>query len=471
MTAGTGSPKRFREASRTALNNERLQRAMNRLQSGFGEARAQAIADLPEFDALRDLARQRKDFTLRHLPQYLAAFEQAVRRAGGRVHWAKTPQEANRIVRGLCQEYDCRHVVKSKSMVGEEMRLADYLLGWGADVIETDLGEYILQLRQEKPSHIIAPATHLNRDDIAETFQAAHGEDGQQGKAAEGLVQEARHRLRQKFKQAEMAITGANFLVAETGTVVLVTNEGNADLGVTLAPHHVVVSSIEKVVPTLKDAFLFLRLLARSATGQDISTYTSLYTGRRRDGATDGPETFDVVLLDGGRSDLLDSEFEEILHCIRCGACLNHCPVYAGAGGHAYGSIYPGPMGAVLAPALHDGTVYRELSQASTFCGKCEEVCPVRIPLPKLMRYWREKSFGDHQSPFTERVMLRGWAWLCRHPHLYRSVIRLMSSLLRRLSHGGWITSLPGLGRAWTQDRDMPAPPAKTFFEEWEDKR
>jgi len=463
-----GSSHDFAANARRALGDRRLQEVLTKVH-GFEIKRARAVARLPEFETLREEARDLKDHVLDNLDTYLLRFEERVIAAGGQVHWCRTAEEARQTILLLCRAAGAQTMVKGKSMVAEEIGLNDFLAAHGVTPVETDLGEYIIQQRGEPPSHIIVPAVHLDRHDVEETFRARHlalpaertlGEPSR-------LVDEARQILRERFLTAEVGLTGANFLIAETGSTVIVTNEGNGDLCQTLPRVHIVLAGIEKVVPTLEDAALILRLLARSATGQEFSTYTTVSTGPRRDEDADGPDVFHVVLLDNGRSDLLGSEFRDILRCIRCGACLNHCPIYFCVGGHAYGSVYPGPMGSVLTPALVGLAEAHHLPQASTLCGRCECVCPMKIPLPRLLRTWREHAFNEGATPWRTRLALRGWAWLARHPRLYRLAtefgITVLGRLGRRRGRFGW---LPG-AHGWTAGRDMPAPEGLTFHALW----
>ena len=345
-------PHDFKANAGRALANAELQRALLNVKRGFVAKRAAAKARLPEFDQLRDEARAIKDHTLAHLDLYLEEFERQVIESGGQVHFAPTAGDARDIILQLCR--GAKLVTKGKSMVSEEIGLNAHLEAAGIEVVETDLGEYIVQIRKETPSHLIAPIIHLNKETIAEDFRQTHRglPEGRKLDSAADLVAEARAVLREKFIAADVGITGANLLIAETGSAVVVTNEGNADLTQTLPAMHIVIASIEKIVPTLEDACTILRLLARSGTGQEITTYTSFATGPRRQYDPDGPSAYHVVLLDNGRSEMLGGDFHEMLACIRCGACLNHCPVYGAIGGHAYGSLYTGPMGAVLTPAL-----------------------------------------------------------------------------------------------------------------------
>src|SRR5229473_1735927 len=371
---------------RAGLADPVLQRALGLARTGFPLRRQQAIERLPEFEALREEGRAIKDHTLAHLDFYLELYERNVIAAGGRVHWARNAEEAREAVLGICRAAGAKIVTKGKSMVAEEIALNDHLEANGITAVETDLGEYIIQLRHEPPSHIIAPAIHLMKEQVAEAFRAAHtGLDPDRSlEDVRTLCEEARTILRPQFLAADVGITGANFLVAETGSSIIVTNEGNGDLTQTLPRVHIVITGIEKIVPTLEDAATLLRLLARSATGQEFSSYTTISTGPRRIGDLDRPEQYHVVLVDNGRSAMIGGEFQDMLRCIRCSACMNHCPVYGVVGGHAYGWVYPGPMGAVLTPSLIGVKQAGHLPNASTFCGKCESVCPVRIPLPKL---------------------------------------------------------------------------------------
>ena len=327
---------------------------MARARTGFIDKRRAAVDALPEYPQLRRIAREIKEHTLQHLDYYLERFEARVREHGGHVHWASTPAEARAIVLDVCRAAGAKRITKGKSMVGEEIALNEALEAAGFEPIETDLGEYIIQLANEPPSHIIAPAIHKTRDQIADLFHARHAQYGLHERRTEptALVGEARTVLREKFQTADVGITGANFLVAETGSSVIVTNEGNGDLTNTLPRVHVVTAGIEKVVPTLEDMSTILRVLARNATGQEASAYTTLSSGPRRAGDLDGPGEYHVVLLDNGRSQMLGNEFHEMLRCIRCGACMNHCPVYHAVGGHAYGWVYVGPMGSVLTPLM-----------------------------------------------------------------------------------------------------------------------
>lgn len=472
MTVHSTSPQ-FKQNAARALNDGQLQKALGNVKQGFIDKRQAAADKLPEFEALRDAARDIKNHTLEHLDLYLEAYEEKVKASGGHVHFARNADEACDIILGICRDAGAKTVTKGKSMISEEIGINHHLEAKGIRPVETDLGEYIIQLRGELPSHIIAPAVHLNATQVEEDFRRVHTHLDAKRDLSEPvqLLTEARAVLRERFLAADVGITGANFLVAETGTSIIVTNEGNGDLTQILPKTHIVLASIEKLVPTLEDASQLLRVLARSATGQEMSVYTTFSTGPRRSADADGPENYHVVLLDNGRSSMLGTSFEEMLRCIRCGACMNHCPVYHAVGGHAYGWVYPGPMGAVLTPSLIGVDKAGHLPNASTFCGRCESVCPVRIPLPKLMRHWREREFERHLTPATVRSGLRLWGFFARRPALYRLATRAaMGALAFAGRQRGRFSWLP-MSKGWTKYRDFPAPQGETFQARWKRER
>jgi len=463
----------FKDNARRALNDPQLQRALGNVKQGFIAKRATAVAHLPEFDQLRDAAKAVKDHTLEHLDLYLERFEERVHDQGGRVHWCRTAGDARQAVLDICRSANARTATKGKSMVAEEIGLNDFLAEHDVTPVETDLGEYIIQLRDEPPSHIIAPAIHVNADEVANKFRQVHTQFPKDRPldAPRTLVNEARQVLRRKYLDADVGITGANFLVAETGQSVIVTNEGNGDLTQALPRVHVVIASLEKVVPTLEDATTIMRVLARSATGQEQTVYTTFSAGPKRAGDLDGPDEFHVVLLDNGRSNMLGTEFQDMLRCIRCGACMNHCPVYHAVGGHAYGWTYPGPMGAVLTPSLVGVDEAGHLPNASTFCGRCEAVCPMHIPLPKMMRHWREREFERHLQPAAARYGLAAWAFFATRPRVYHWIVRWPVRILRVMAgRKGRLDRLP-LAGAWTRHRAFPAPQDKTFQQSWAEGR
>src|SRR5258707_7409316 len=464
---------RFKDNAKAAIADADLQNALKFVEVNFIARRREVADKLPEFEALRDSARDIKDHTLAHLDLYLEAYEKRVVAHGGHVHYAVSGEDAQRIILNIRRKLGARTVTKGKSMVAEGIGLNDFLAANGVTPIETDLGQYIIQLRHEIPSHIIAPAVHLTKAQIESDFRRVHTHLPANRNLVEpvSLLAEARGVLRQKFLRADVGITGANFLVAETGSSVIVTNEGNGDLTQTLTKAHIVLASLEKVVPTLEDAATILRLLACSATGQEFSTYTTFSTGPRRPEDTDGPGEYHVVLLDNGRSAMLGTEFQDMLRCIRCAACLNHCPVYAAVGGHAYGWVYPGPMGAVLTPNLIGVQEAGHLPNASTFCGRCESVCPMKIPLPKMMRHWREREFKQKLSPAPYRNGLSLWAFVARRPALYHAMTNVATRVLGAFGrrHGRFRT-LP-LANGWTQVRDMPAPEGRSFQSLWAERQ
>ena len=463
----------FKQNARRALDDAQLQETFGLVRGNFAKKRQDAVDALPEFEALREHARDIKNHTLAHLDLYLEAYEEKVVESGGVVHYAETAEDARNIILDICRKAGARTVTKGKTMIGEEIALNDHLEANGIEPVETDLGEYIIQIRHESPSHIIAPAVHLTKEQVADDFRRVHTDLPADRDLSEptALLAEARGILRQHFLAADVGITGANYLIAETGTSVIVTNEGNGDLTQILPRVHIVLASLEKITPTLADVSQILRLLSRSATGQDLSVYTTFSTGPRRPSDPDGPDEYHVVILDNGRSAILGTQFQDMLRCIRCGACMNHCPVYWEVGGHAYGWVYPGPIGAVLTPTLIGVEQAGHLPNASTFCGRCESVCPMKIPLPNMMRYWREREFERHLSPATWRWGLGVWAWFARHPRLYQFGTKLVMRALGNLGAArGRFRRLP-LAGGWTKYRDLPAPEGQTFQELWAERR
>lgn len=459
----------FPERVAIAIHDKRLQAALDHASGGFVHKRAAQVAALPEFEALRERARTVKEHVLSNLDSYLERYEAEVVRRGGQVHWAATPEDAQRIILGICQRVGAKTITKGKSMVSEEVGLNDALESAGYKVIETDLGEYIIQLAKEPPSHIIVPAVHKTRAQVGDLFDEHHRPLGYTKHLTEvsEMVNEARQVLREHYFKADVGITGGNFLIAETGSSIIVTNEGNGDLTQTLARVHIVTSGIERVVPTLEDATTFLRLLARSATGQETETYTTVSTGPRREGDIDGPQEYHVVLVDNGRSKMLGGAFREMLRCIRCGACLNHCPVYTSIGGHAYGWVYPGPMGSVLTPLINGMDTAYDLPNACTLNGRCQTVCPVKIPLPGLLREIRRQQFEGGMTPAPIRYGLQAWAWVAKRAGLYHALMRFGIPLLNRIGRQRGVLRWLPLAGGWTGTRDLPAPQRQTFQQAW----
>lgn len=462
----------FKKNATEALHDAPLQQALGNLKVGFIQKRANAISVVPEWQRIRDEAKAMKNHVLENLDHYLLRYEESVTANGGHVHWASTSADAGEIIVDICKKANAKTVAKGKSMVGEEADVNRRLEEVGIAPIETDLGEYIIQLANEPPSHIIAPAVHKTKEQVSELFHEHHQQYGLTEKITErrDLVTEARTVLREKFRNADVGITGANFLIAETGQHVLVTNEGNGDLTSNLPRVHIVIVGIEKVVPNMEDASLLLRLLARSATGQHFSNYTSLIGGPKREGDVDGPEEFHVVLVDNKRTELFAGELREMLRCFRCGACINHCPVYGAVGGHAYGWVYPGPMGSVITPAMVGLEKTRDLPHACTLNGRCAEVCPMSIPLPTLLRKHRRTTFEKQLQSMRSRSALAVWVQVARRPKLYRALSAMAVKTLSLLGkRRGYIQFLP-LVSAWTKGRNLPAPgDSKTFMQAYAD--
>ena len=451
----------FKQKAAQKLAEPQLNKALTNLRNRMVSGRAKSIEELDNFEQIRDAAEQVRDFALTHLDYLLEEFERNAIARGAKVHWAASGEEVNRLVLEIARAQQVRKIIKSKSMLGEETGLNEFLERAGIEVRETDLGEYIIQEARETPSHIIAPAVHRTKEEVADLFHARHRLPRKTD--IYEMTREARMVLRPHFFSAEMGVSGANFLVAETGTSMIVTNEGNGRMTTTLPRVHVCVAGIEKVLPTLEDVSFILRLLTRSATGQSISNYLTFTTGPKQPSDLDGPEHFHIILVDAGRTRVLGSELRDALRCIRCGACMNHCPVYQNIGGHPYGWVYPGPIGSVLTPAYVGLENALDLPNAATLCNQCGVVCPVKIPLPDLMRKLREQQVERGLRPWYERLALRTWAWVAVRPVVYAVLSRIGMRLLHWAGgRSGLIHVLPGAA-GWTRDRDMPAPSGKTF--------
>lgn len=458
---------RFQANAADSLANPVLQANLRTAKGKFVDKRAIALRELGEadaFEATREAARAVRDSVLGDIDLWLEKFEENAVARGAAVLWARDGAEICRLVAEIGRRHGVAKAVKSKSMLSEEAGLNLALEASGIRPVETDLGEYILQInRNEPPSHIIAPVVHKSLDEVADLFHSVHKTPRKTEIPA--LTREAREVLREHFLTAEMGISGGNFLIAETGSVALVTNEGNGRMVTTLPRVHVVITGIEKVIPTLEDLCLLMRLLPRSATGQSISNYVSVLTGVKRPDEHDGPEHLYFILVDNGRADVVGSEFRDMLRCIRCGACMNHCPVYQTIGGHAYGWVYPGPMGSVLTPLYTGIENAIDLPQAATLCNQCGVVCPVKIPLPDLLRKLREKQVERNLRPRFERGALKVWAWVARHPTLYGIGARLGVRYLKWLAGGKPSIAVLGTAPEWTKGRDFPAPEGRTFRE------
>jgi L-lactate dehydrogenase complex protein LldF len=452
------SSERFRENARAALADAHLRGALKNATSLFGERRKEAAASLPNWEDLRSQARAIKDEALSHLDRYLEEFVRNAESRGAQVHWARDAAEANSIICRLALERNARIVVKSKSMTTEETHLNDAIEAAGMQAVETDLGEYIIQLAGEPPSHIIAPAIHKTRGQVGELFTSELGmpptdDVGQ-------LTSTARATLRDRFAAADVGISGVNFAIAETGTIVIVENEGNIRLTTSLPRLHVAVMGIEKVIPRFADLDVFLKLLPRSGTGQRLTTYQSFITGTKLRATDEGPDELHIVLLDNGRSRMLAHPVtRQSLACIRCGACLNACPVYQQVGGHAYGSVYPGPIGAVITPQLMGIEKTAQLPYASSLCGACREVCPVKIDIPRLLLHLRSE-IAPRKGSIAERTIFKLWAMAMMSPALYK-----LSSRAGRL-----LQRVVPISRAWTNGRDLRPIESRSFRDLWSDE-
>jgi len=463
--------RRATEALATPDLPQKIERATARLVA----ARHAAFAVFPEGEALRDEARAIRARVLSHLDQHLIRFEAELQKRGGHLHWAATAEDALRIVTGIARAHGVRTVVKGKSMVSEEVELNGALGAAGVRVVETDLGEYVAQLAGEHPSHIVGPIIHKSREDVAAVFREKLGAAEEDVSDAARMTALARRTLRAEFLRADMGISGANFGVAETGSICLVTNEGNGRLTTSVPRVHVALLGIERVVPSLADLSVMLRVLARSATGQKLTVYSNLLSGpRRRDpggseaaSEPDGPDELHVVLVDNGRTELLGTELAEILYCIRCGACLNTCPVFQNVGGHAYGAVYSGPVGAVLTPALRGLDAFPDLPHASSLCGACREICPVRIDIPRMLLALRARGADRPDTPGWMRQGMRMYGWLAARPRLFGAAARLARLATRTGARDGWRRSLPGPLAGWTAHRDFPAFAPRSFQQLW----
>ena len=457
------------------LADSRLQQAIYAATGRLKDNRLAVVADsaLPDYQELRAQAHSLKRHTIDHLDYYLEQFQRNVEAQGGQVIFCKDGTEVADFVLGLAKQRGARLIVKSKSMTTEEIDLNERLEHHGLESVETDLGEYLLQLAHERPYHIVAPALHKTRYDVAEILTNRLSVPRETVPEKQTAI--ARSVLRQKFLAADIGISGANFLVADSGAVVLVENEGNARLTTSAPKIHIAVAGIEKVIPRAQDLATFLKLLARSATGQLLSVYTSFLSGPRRPGEIDGPDEFYVLLLDNGRTRLMpDREKRQSLYCIRCGACLNACPVYRKIGGHSFPWVYSGPIGAILTPQFMGIAQAPSLPFASSLCGACAEVCPVKIDIPKVLLDLRaevHKSEAREKQNRIEKFAFRAFAWLMRHPRLYEMAGRMAASLADA-GESGWVRSVPGLlnvgpVRAWLSQRDLPPPPSRSFRQLW----
>ena len=460
----------FPDAARTALANTQLRRNLGKATQTIRAKRAAVVNEMPDWEALREAGRAIKDQTMRHLDTYLLQLEAAIKFAGGHVHWAPDATAANAIALRIIQQQGAQEVVKVKSLTTDEIDLNKALAQAGVTAIETDLAELIIQLAGETSSHILVPAIHKNRAEIRDLFFHTIAQGQELSDAPSELAAAARAHLRRSFLRAPVAISGANFAVAETGTVCVVESEGNGRMCLTLPSTLITIMGIEKVIPTFQDLEVFLQLLPRSSTGERMNPYTSLWTGIT---PGDGPQEFHLILLDNGRTQALsDAVGRQTLHCIRCSACLNICPVYVRTGGHAYSSVYPGPIGAILTPQLVASKQARSLPYASTLCGACYEVCPVKINIPEVLLHLRGKIVRqDRQTPVgrinPEQMAMRSLARIFARPQCYERAQRMARVGQRIFTRGGIVERLPGPLSGWTAMRDLRPVPAQSFRDWW----
>lgn len=458
----------FPDAAKHLVNDAQLRHNVRRATDTIRGKRAKVVAELPDWQQLRDSARAIKDHTLRHLDSYLLQFEENCQRAGGKVHWARDADEANRIVVGIMQARGRNEVIKVKTMTSDEIQLNPALEAAGITPYETDLADLIVQLGEDEPSHIVVPALHRNKMEIREIFLKKMGLD-HLGERPEDLAAAARSYLREKFLRVETGISGANFLIADTGSVCVVESEGNGRMCLSLPQMLITIAGIEKVIPRFEDLEVFLQLLPRSATGERMNPYNSVWTGVT---AGDGPQEFHVILLDNGRSHILSQErSRETLDCIRCGACLNACPVYRQTGGHAYGSIYAGPIGAILTPQLQSMKHSQSLPYASSLCGACYEVCPVKINIPEILIELRSQLVEDGSAPLSERIAMRVAAFSLASGERLAFAQKMARIGQWPFEHEGMLNHLPGILSGWTSVRDMQAIPKESFRDWWQKRK
>lgn len=464
------SNEKFKSRVEKEVQNTFMRGAVSKAQETI-QGRKQTVTDeLGNWEEWRNHGEEIRQHVLENLDYYLYQLSEQVSIRGGHVFFAQTAEEASTYISDLAKKKEAKSIVKAKSMVTEEISLNQKLEEAGCRVIETDLGEYILQMDDhDPPSHIVVPALHKNKEQIRDVF--ANKMDYKNSEKPEELALFARESLRQEFLQADMGITGCNFAVAETGSITLVTNEGNADLVAALPKTQVVVMGMERLVPTFEEMEVLVGMLTRSAVGQKLTSYITTLTGPREEGDVDGPEDFHLVIVDNGRLNILGTEFQSVLQCIRCAACINVCPVYRHVGGHSYGSIYPGPIGVVLTPLLGGYDDHKELPYASTLCGACTDACPVKIPLHQLIHKHREVIVEkEGRAPISEKLLMKGFGFGASSPSLYQMGSKLAPTLTKPLTHGDKITKGVGMLKEWTDVRDFPAP-NKERFRDWFNNR
>ncbi|MGI9461924.1 MAG: lactate utilization protein B [Alphaproteobacteria bacterium] len=459
----------FTNQANKNIRNKFLQQRLALITNEFINKRQTAVEKIPDWQEWRAAAQKIKSHSINHLDLYLETFEKNLIQAGGQVHWCQTGEEACEKILHICQKKNAKLVVKSKSMVAEEIALKEHLNKNNINLVETDLGDYILQIRGDKPSHSIAPALHIDKTMVAESFKKHHKNLSRHRvfNTTSDLIHEVRGLMRKNFLTADVGITGANFLVAESGSVILVTNEGNADLVASLPPTHIVITTIDKIVPTLYDASHLLRLLCRSATGQALTSYASFFTGIKQKDDSDGGDELHVILLNNNRTQLLAPSMRSALSCIKCGACLNHCPIYQTVGGNSYSGSQMGPIGAAIAPTIIGEKKANDMAFASTLCGRCDEICPVKIPISHLLRHQREWSFLQKNTDKKKQKMLRQFRDASQSVKKFRKTTHFIRKILRFYNRNGVIKKIPMLNitKNWFLKKDLPTPPKQSFLD------
>lgn len=462
---------KFNDNVEENLQNDFMRGAVASAQNHLYTKRLDAVEELGDWEEWRNHAQEIRQHVLENLDYYLHELAINVEKAGGHIHFARDADDANAYIREIVRQKNAKKIVKSKSMVTEEISLNEALEAEGCQVLETDLGEYILQLEGDKPSHIVAPSLHKNKDQIKEVFVEKLGYDPQKTSEAGELARYVRDILREEFLAADLGVTGCNFAVADSGSICLVTNEGNGGLVTTIPKTHIAVMGMERLVPSMEELDVLVSMLTRSAVGQKLSSYVNIVTGPKHRDEVDGPEEFHLVVLDNGRSSILGGDFEEVLQCIRCGACVNTCPVYRHIGGHSYNSIYSGPIGAVLTPLLAGYDDYKELPYASSLCGACTDVCPVKIPLHELLLKHRQVIVEEEgRAPVAEGAMMKLFEFGASRSPLYRLGTKVAATAIRPFAKDDMISKGPGPLKAWTDIRDFPAPKRESL-RDWFDKR
>ncbi|MGY3717477.1 LutB/LldF family L-lactate oxidation iron-sulfur protein [Sutcliffiella cohnii] len=462
--------KPFKERIEAGIQNQFMRGAVSGAQERLRTRKEASTVELGDWEEWRSHGEEIRQHVLENLDYYLHQLSENVEKRGGHVFFAQTAEEANEYIKGVIQQKNAKKIVKSKSMVTEEISMNQALEELGCDVIETDLGEYILQVDDhDPPSHIVAPALHKNKEQIRDVFREKL--NYLKTEKPEELALHARQMLRQEFLTADVGITGCNFAVAESGSISLVTNEGNARLATTLPKTQITVMGMERIVPTYEELEVLVSLLTRSAVGQKLTSYVTTLTGPKEEGDVDGPEEFHLVIVDNGRSKILGTEFQSVLQCIRCAACINVCPVYRHVGGHSYGSIYPGPIGAVLTPLLGGYDDFKELPYASTLCAACTEACPVKIPLHELLHKHRQNIVEkEGRAPISEKMAMKAFGLGAASPFVYKMGSKFAPAAMTPFKNGDKISSGPGPLKEWTNIREFPAP-SKQRFRDWFETR